>query len=264
MRNFIVPTLFFICIYPTFGQKDVSVKTIDQIKQSIVPVVCGYVDEENTFRVAQVAGTGFFVDEKGRFITDAHVLNDWDQIAKNRHPCFPAIYIPNDGWTLANARQKVDIQWFTFSACQTDPTLDLAVCQPTENPFTSKRISRKNLASCGFDTAIYPEGTAMAFTGFPLEFSTPVTSKGFIAGYMGVGTDVGEFDYVIDKGAWPGASGSPVYLSNGKVIAIMRQRGQNDASGIAISRSAAIIEEFLSKHPYTEQKPQEGQPTTQN
>ena len=40
---------------------------------------------------------------------------------------------------------------------------------------------------------------------------------------------------VIDKNAWPGASGSLVFDSKGNIVGMVVQRGFNDASGLAFA-----------------------------
>jgi len=256
MRNFFVLAFFLIALHPTLGQKEVSVKTIDQIKRSIVPIVCGYLDDAKAFQVAQIAGTGFLIDQNGRFITDAHVLDNWDRIRATRHDCSAAIYIPDHGWS--HFEPHVAFHYFPFVECQTDSTVDLAVCQPIQNPFRS--VVKENITVVYFDNQVWPEGTAIAFVGFPLESTAPINSKGFIGGFQIVGENNSGFDYIVDKAAWPGASGSPVYLGNGKVIGIIRERGQNEASGLAWARSASVIVDFLSKHPASEDQNQQKNP----
>jgi hypothetical protein len=264
MRNFIILALFFIVSYPTSGQEGVPVKAIEDAKLVIVPVVCGYLDESNEFKISFVAGTGFFVDVNGRFLTDAHVLDHWDEAMKTKHTCFPAIYIPDRGWDWKEFHIRFSFQVFEFLPCEKDETVDLAICQPKQNPFTSKRILRSNIAVASFDTQMWPEGTAVAFSGFPMESKNPITSKGFIGGFMGITEEIAGFDYVIDKAAWPGASRSPIYLANGKVIAIIRSQGTNQNSGVSWARSASTIVDFLSKHPYGETQPQTNKPATSN
>lgn len=40
--------------------------------------------------------------------------------------------------------------------------------------------------------------------------------------------------FFIDKNAWPGASGSPIYLANGEdVIGMIERTGTGDAAGIS-------------------------------
>ena len=93
-QSCIVALLFYsICCYGV--PEPISVQTIEGIKHSIVPVICGYTDKNNKFQVAFVAGSGFFVDTSGRFVTAGHVVfDDWETIMKKTHPCSAAIYIP--------------------------------------------------------------------------------------------------------------------------------------------------------------------------
>lgn len=249
IRNLFVLTLVLIFPYPAFGQKRVSVKTIAKLERTIVPIVCGYVDEYHAFQIVQVVGTGFFVDTNGRFLTDAHVVSSFSHI-KTTHPCFGSIYIPNDGWSQKTFAPKFNFQWLIIQRCADDVTTDLAVCQLIENPFTSKRVRRKNIATVSFDTRTLPEGTPIAFTGFPLQYKAPISSVGHVGGFQIISLISVGFDYVVDKAAWPGASGSPLYLGNGKVIGIMRVAGENAASGISMARGASTIVNFLTKHPY--------------
>lgn len=255
MRNIVVSALFFIAMNPTFGQEDVSVHTINKIKKSIVPVICGYTDEQKIFRLVQVVGTGFFVDTDGRFITPGHVLDGWKQISKTKHECAPAIYVPSHGWR--KFEKDIEVQWFTIAACTRDQKLDLAVCKPDDSPFTNAHVARENIATVAFDTNEWPDGTPVAFTGFPLQITSPITSKGFVGGKLKViGSEIG-FDYAIDKAAWPGASGSPLYLPNGNVIGILFMTGINQGTGLSYARSASIITEFLKRSvPKTEKKVQ--------
>lgn len=258
MRYVLVAALILTASNHALGQKDVTVKTIDKIKRSIVPIVCGYTDENKVFKVVEVAGSGFFIDTFGRFITANHVLDNWDRISREKHVCFPVIYVPNQPW--GGFKKNVDMQWFTFISCSRDSTLDLAVCQPIENPFASTRVHRENIAPVTFDTKEWPDGTSVGFTGFPLEFTFPITSKGFVGGKLAIESSDTYYDLVIDKSAWPGASGSMVYLSNGKVIGMIRATGVSLASGLAYARTAAAIVDFLSKHPYA---PNSQQPPNQ-
>lgn len=233
-------------------EKSISVETIKAVKHSIVPIVCGYTDESNQFRIAFVAGSGFFVDTSGRFLTAGHVVDDWDAAMKKTHVCRAAIYVPDRTWV--KFENDIPFQYFWFIDCVRDDSADLAVCQPIANPFTSPLVPKGNISAVVFDTGMYPDGTSVAFTGFPLENTAPITSIGFIAGGFSIpGNTIGH-DFVIDKAAWPGASGSLLYLDSGKVIGIIQKGGRNDASGIGVARDAAIIVDFLSKHPVGTQK----------
>jgi S1-C subfamily serine protease len=234
------------------GTEDVSVETIKQIKRSIVPIVCGYLDNKGAFQITEVAGSGFFIDAHGRFVTPSHVLDELENLRQKGQHCSPAIYMSENGWSKLEA--VVHFQYFVFVGCIRNQVIDVAVCQPIENPITSPRIASAKIQPVELDLTQWPEGTAVAFTGFPLQFPRPVTSKGFVAGYMVLEETKDFFDVVVDKAAWPGASGSPVYLSNGKVIGMVIRTGKDQGAGLAIARSAPAIADFLSKNPATENK----------
>jgi len=221
--------------------KTVSIETIQSIKRSVVPVLCGYLDDKQQFKIAHIGGTGFFIDAQGRFLTPAHVLDALEKIAKVKHACTPAIYVPNHGWK--KFQETIDFQYFWFFGCDTDKDLDLAVCQPIENPFTSQRVSRDNVSVVTFNNAEIPDGTPVAFTGFPAEIVSPVTSKADIAGRYSTAI------YLVDKPVWGGDSGSPVYDSDGKVVGMATGTGTQDALGLGVVRAASVITDFLSKHP---------------
>jgi V8-like Glu-specific endopeptidase len=251
MKQIAITTLLLLSLNCFAKDKVITVKTIDSAKRFVLPVVCGYEDENHKFQTVGIAGTGFLV-ESGRFVTMGHVLDNWDTaFIKARHACVPAVYFPLGGWKTFNKR--FDLEAITIGRCQRDYDLDLAVCELTVNPFTDKRISVSIVA---FDTIDRPEGTEIAFTGFPNEYTVPITSIGHVAGLISIDHTENGYDYIMDKAAWPGASGSPVFLADGRVIGIIRQRGSGDLSGIAIARSAAVIVEFLSKHPTTKAAPQ--------
>lgn len=211
------------------------------MKRSIVPILCGYIDDDRKFKVAAIAGTGFLVDTQGRFVTPAHVLDGLGKLSKDRHACTPAIYIPDRGWK--KFENKIDFQYFWFVACQTNTELDIAVCETAENPFTSTRLSPDNIAAVTFESAQVPDGTPVAFSGFPLELVSPVTSKANIAAMTT------SFLYLLDKPVWGGDSGSPVYTDDGKVVGMATATGQQDATGLGVARTASVIVDFLSQHP---------------
>lgn len=56
---------------------------------------------------------------------------------------------------------------------------------------------------------------------------------------------------LVDKNNWPGASGSPIYLEDGRVIGVLVQRGIgiNDAAGLTLGRVSKLIVPFLPPEP---------------
>jgi hypothetical protein len=59
----------------------------------------------------------------------------------------------------------------------------------------------------------------------PKSYAVPITSRGFTSGYSDTRDEKGPRDLIIDKNAWLGASGSPIFLENGAVIGILVRRG---------------------------------------
>lgn len=233
-----------------FGE--VSIETIATVTKAVVPIVCGYNNENNRFILVKIVGSGFFVDNSGGFLTANHVLDDWNRIPG--HFCTAAIYIPDKGWKNYGANIDVQSFFFNFTDCVRNYEIDVAFCRPIENPFTSKRVNPKNITFLTFDPSRLPDGTPIAFTGFPLNIVSPITSKGYIAGVEGT-PKPSNFAYIIDKPNWPGASGSVVYTNGGKCVGIILQRGLNDASGIGVARSSSAITEFLAPHPTGKERP---------
>jgi hypothetical protein len=74
-----------------------------------------------------------------------------------------------------------------------------------------------------------------------------ITSRGFTSGYSDTRDQNGPRDLIIDKSAWPGASGIPIFRGNGAVIGILVRRGIDNGSGLAVGRPASFIEEVLNQ-----------------
>ena len=211
--------------------------TIDQVKTSVVPILCGKFDENNQFAVQLIDGTGFFVDDKGDFLTAAHVIADLKVVSTARPtPCVMAIYVPNDGWQ----RDAVTFssRWYAFGNCILDTSLDLAVCK------TIGTISTP-VHPLVVEDLRPPDGSPVAFTGFPLGSIEPVSSRCDIAAMRGATDAEGSRELVLDKGTWPGASGSPIYTQDGVVVGIMLARGIADNTGTAYGRPSHFIVKFL-------------------
>ena len=179
-----------------------------------------------------------FVSFEGHFITAAHVLKDhfkWSK--KTGEPegdCFPIVYVPSPTWETP--------RWFKFKNCMVDETIDVAVCKTQDNPFgiTGLHVSRLDLIP-----KEPPDGTAVAFTGFPQYITVPVTSRGHTAS---IGAFFGKDRRLIlvDKTTWHGVSGGPLYLTDGSVIGIISKLGENLWEGMAFATPAAPIIKFLS------------------
>lgn len=235
MRSLLLLLLFFA--FPARCEaEDVSVKTIETIQKSIVPVLCMTPDGPNGAKVRKIMGSGFLINRDGYFLTAAHVVLDLEPTCGK--DSFWAVYVPTSPW---GTRGKISRRWFRFSECRYNEAADVASCKLEVNPFTDIGVN-KNIQPVRFGVfANHPDGSAVAFTGFPLESTVPITSKGFIATYFVI-----ENWFGIDKPAWPGASGSPVYDVSGRVIGIMIKRGANDGAGLSFARPVEPILSFLS------------------
>lgn len=225
----------------TVGQDNpVSIDTIDQIKYATVPIVCGSLDEGGIFNVSIIMGSGFFLNSEGYFLTADHVIGALEKFDKGKEQYCPAVYMADGGWRKTHSIHQFSIYKFDSDSCLRNREADIAVCKTGVNPFLDELLKKK-LRFLTFGTfSDVKDGTPIAFTGFPLDSLSPLTSKGNIASFFEK-----EQKIVIDKSSWPGASGSPIYLSNGNVVGIMIQRGINDAIGLGYATTAESVMEFL-------------------
>lgn len=239
-RSFLLPVLLIAATVTTASNGTVPPKTIELAKGFTVAVVCLTLDKPA--RLVRVMASGFFISEKGDFVTAGHVLDGWRELdASPRGPCFPAIYVPTKGWAAFDELQA-EVSWFKFEACWSDEALDIAVCRPGQNPFADTDIKRPLVANLRIESL--PDGDAVAFTGFPLNTIRPITSKGFVAAYRGR-VDGVPVELVIDKAAWAGASGSPVFDVDGRVVGVLVRAGFDEGSGLAYARPSARIVKIL-------------------
>src|SRR6266498_4169493 len=226
------------------AQTDGFPESVKRAKESIVPVACAtWPDESHAITIKEIEGTGFFVNYGGNFITAAHVINDhfrWYTKDRPSADCFPVIYLANPTWLKA--------RWFQFHACISDTNIDVAVCKTVEDPVLYPELHVGSLRLSSKTT--FDDGTPVAFTGFPQNILVPITSKANIAA-VGEFFVLGRIDIVIDKTNWHGISGAPLYLSDGTVIGMMRQRGEGLWDGLAFARDMAAILKFLKEHNIT-------------
>jgi hypothetical protein len=171
--------LGFVSNFPAYGEDAAFTKTIEKMKQSIVPIVC-FVNQKETNRpyLISVEGTGFFVAGDPRVITAGHVAKGLTQTGRIPQCPSPAIYLPFDGWNSSNTK----IEYVPIANCATGDSLDIAACALLQDPQTMDVITVKPKGSA-LDDTIYPDGTPVAFMGFPLSFVKPITSQGIVGAY---------------------------------------------------------------------------------
>jgi S1-C subfamily serine protease len=217
---------------------DPFIAAIAGMKQSVAPVVCRARGNggKPINGVQSVVGTAFFTASTGTFVSAAHVITD------TRQPnCFPAIYLPTEGWE-PNAT-ALAIRLYNFSRCPVvDARLDIAICE-TDDDLSRDADKGIRIQPVAFNQTRHPAGTQVAFLGFPLQETTPVAVRGSIAAYWSTGTLV-HGELVIDKSAWGGMSGGPVFREDGTVIGIVTNRGTKTREGMTMARPAWFVTEM--------------------
>jgi hypothetical protein len=218
---------------------------IESARKTVAPVVCIVRDAatgQGHVRF-QIIGTAFIVEPRGVFVTADHVFNEFLK-APYKDACMPAITFPVGGWK----RAEQDVRYFSFdvAVCRVNEASDIAICRTTNDLSTEKTI---NYEVATVSTVKPLDGTEIFFTGFPLQATDPISSVGSIAGYT---ADSGYNVVLIDKNAWPGASGSPIYLADGKtVVGMLTRTGTGDAAGLSFgivgTRIAGVLADTEAK-----------------
>ena len=221
------------------------VAAIQRLKRSVAPVACMDKSASGPLKLVSILGTAVFVSKDGSFLTADHILNAiTTQTSTN--PCpVTVIYFPVAGWRWV---EDFDLRYVYFSVadCIRDATQDLAVCRPAVNV---KELTGAGVEPVVFATVPPADGTPVAFTGFPRGNALPISSRGVIAGY-GELQQHGPRKLIVDKIAWPGSSGSPVYTDDANVVGIVLSTGDGDSIGLTFARTAAYVRRFLaSTHP---------------
>lgn len=244
MRLLYVTILLCSCALAGDSATADFVSTINRLKSSVVPIVCVGVNPDGNAFLISVEGTGFFLSDDGDIVTAGHVAQGLFKPGRIPACPIPAIYVPFLGWNEAATALNLHVSF--INRCWWSDS-DVGVCSLKENPFTVSEIAKKPIVAT-LDTVLQKEGTIIAFTGFPLTFLQPISSEGIIGAYQSVEPSIGPKVMLIDKNAWPGASGSPVYNISGNIVGIVVQRGFNDADGLAFARTSVFVQNFLAEN----------------
>jgi hypothetical protein len=221
---------------------DPFIAAIKLIEQSTISMDCLAVGGAKA-KILKRIGSAFLVSEFGDFLTAAHVVLDM-QKADDSCPT-PAVTLPLGGWRPEAPTE--DMLWFPFksSGCKVDNSNDVAECRSSEDlPGRARELSLK-IAPVQFASNTPPDGAQIAFTGFPLEARDPMTFRAHVAAYRRPWANQLTPELVIDHASLPGFSGSPVFLADGKVVAILVRDGKPEASGTSIARPFSAFRTLL-------------------
>jgi len=167
----------------------------------------------------EVHASGFFLDDRGRFLTANHVL---DAIAERKRLGDLRVFLPSDAGREGHPATVLG----------RDPKHDLALLQVKGGHYFPLEIG---------DSAAAREGQAIALTGFPFGFFLglhPTTCVGIISGISPVALPVASSKlldadtvealrspfnvFQLDATAHPGHSGGPLFdPATGKVLGIV-------------------------------------------
>lgn len=234
---FLALSLLMLFIVPNGNTQPLST-TIKQIKPAIVAI--GIYNPTASPRT-RLVGTGFVVQPGNKIVTNYHVVSS--PLDTNRQE----EYVVLSGQGNAVVAHKIIKQDHAVA-------FDLAVLQ------INQTLPALTLAS---GSTLIEEGTPVALTGFPITQVLglyPATHRGIIAAHTPVAIPADHsanlhaaairrlgapyLVYQLDMTAYPGNSGSPLYLaSSGEVIGIInmvhvkstREAVLSDPSGIAFA-----------------------------
>jgi hypothetical protein len=220
--------------------QDPFLDTIRTMKRSVAPIACMEAADAGVRRPSRIAGTAFFTTAEGEFLTAAHVISDIVRGALNAAPAgcaAPVVYLPVTEWP--SGTNEFNARWYAFDSnrCVLNKAQDLALCVTRNSPSADLQ---RTIGTASFDNTTHPDGTAVAFTGFPLNAIQPMTARGHVAMYSS------RDELIVDQSAWPGVSGCPVYLVDGRVVGMVIQRGTGDGTGRAIVRTSVAIQQFIA------------------
>ena len=192
------------------------------------------------------AATAFFITRHGDFLTAAHAVTEF-QPGRSLASCAMSIWFESP----IDAAGNYSAQAFFVSVpqCVSDLGLDIARCRTIDD--LGKIYDGRFMPDpVEFDSGQRDDGTAVAITGFPLLTTTPISSRGYIGGYIPAAQNAPRM--AIDRAAWPGGSGSPVYDWRGRVLGVLLEAGEGTASGISVAGTSYAISQFLAAHPVDE------------
>jgi S1-C subfamily serine protease len=187
--------------------------------------VCAIVRADNGLGFGVPIGSGFFVNDSGYFVTNAHVARAYLSLRDQGVAVGLSVpvFVPNS--SRIGGAGVADI-----TVVEIGDEADIALLR-AEN---FRGTGRPGFLRLKFNSEIRP-GDEVAITGFPLSHPHPITLTASVASAWENGTFVDDLSgakypgpyYFVDRAIFRGFSGSPVYLrATGDVVGIA-ERTQN-------------------------------------
>ena len=214
------------------------------MKRSVAPVVCLSVKGEKSTIVDRL-GSAFFISTAGEFLTAAHVIAE---MQKSNRPCpVPAITLPLEGWQPGAFNEPTAWLPFKIGDCAIDTLLDVAKCSAIIDP-SGPLAERIRIVPVKFEWDNPLDGTQVAFTGFPFKVRDPISVRAGVAANRPVWRDGRVIpELILDRTAWPGFSGSPVFLSDGRVIGLLFAGVLEEGTAMTFLRPASAVRSMIAE-----------------
>jgi V8-like Glu-specific endopeptidase len=225
-----------LATHTTATAQTITQRISARVSLSTAPIVCVDPAAPQSHGL-DIDGTAFFLSQTGEVLTAAHVLQDFMPEGK-LHKCVVAIAFQVGGW---NSKEHSYRSFrFDLTKCQIDAARDIGLCT-TDVDLTQVGEGEFEPPTLQLDTRRPSDVEEVAFSGFPVVASTPVTARGTVASYS-------PNLLIIDcDAAWPGNSGSPVYDSKGDVLGMILSTTMQTGFNNAVPSVA--IAAFIKAHP---------------
>ena len=225
-------------------------------------------------------GTGFFVSEDGKIVTNLHIARPWlftDNVSKisdfykmqiaEKAQQFPQLnaftnqikvdgvlaylgFIPNGEYfsseNLISCRELVAGE---------DTNIDVALLQTVTKRLPNDKVTFVNLENAITDDADIRVGAHILTMGFPLGLSAQdlKSSNGIqlLARGGNITQESTEYSFGFDAASYGGASGSPIFNNKGQLIGILNAGFSNSQGfnyAIKAKYAVELINQFNKKH----------------
>ena len=230
---------------PALAQKDPVadplIATVESMKHSVARLLCYSRLQSPT---PTSLGSAFFISSSGTFLTAAHVFS---QISEQPDFCrFAAVAVPVDAWD-PELREEFHT-WFPFrpADCKIDNELDVARCRTIDNVSILRTDMTFAVRPAQIEWNSPPDGSEVGIIGFPLGVRDPMTSRAVVSTSRIVWNEGKRSpELLLDRPSLPGSSGSPVFLSDGRVVGIVVGNGTGDITGLTLARPGASFRKLL-------------------